>query len=248
LIIAAQTEVDRVRDCYRLPASKIARIYNPLNVTLWRPIDKNGARAELAIPQNAEVAIWHGRIDIDQKGLDILIAAWEQVCKIRPMADLRLILVGMGPDSDKLDSIIQESAGRGVFRINKWVHDTALLRQYLGCADIFVFASRYEGFALAPMEAMACGLPVVASAANGMPDILEDGWNSGGIVVPCNDSDALSAGILCLLADATWREEISRRARNRIETMFSTNAVGQQIARVLVRHDAAEPVLCESIG
>jgi len=242
LIIAAETEAERVKSSYGLPASKVARIYNPLAVTSWTPIDKSKARAELGIPLTTEVAVWHGRISLDQKGLDILIEAWERVCLSRPNADLRLILIGTGPDGEELDSIIRKSAVRGIVRINKWVHDTMLLRQYLGCADLFVFASRYEGFPLAPMEAMACGLPVVASAASGMQDILKDGWNSGGVVVPCKDSDALAIEVVRLLENPTWREEVGRYARSRIQKMFSTNAVGRQLADVLLPPDAVPHV------
>lgn len=237
LIIAAQTEAERVTNTYRLPATKVARIYNPLAVTSWTPLDKSKARVHLGIPLTAEVAVWHGRISLDQKGLDILIGAWERICRSRPHADLRLIVIGMGPDGEELDSIIRKSAVRGVGRINKWVHDTMLLRHYLGCADLFLFASRYEGFPLAPMEAMACGLPVVASAASGMQDILKDGWNSGGIVVPCNDPDALAIEAIRLLENPAWRREVGRQARSRIQAMFSANAVGRQLADVFLRHD-----------
>jgi len=237
LIIAAEAEAERVQHSYGLPTSKVARIYNPLAVTSWMPVDKSQARAALGLPLTAEIAVWHGRIALDQKGLDILIAAWERICQSRPHADLRLILIGMGPDGEELDSIIGNSAVRGVVRINKWIHDTTLLQQYLGCADLFLFASRYEGFPMAPMEAMACGLPVVASAASGMQEILKDGWNSGGIVVPCEDPDALATEAVRLLENPTWREVIGRHARSRIQAMFSTNAVGHQLADVLLRRD-----------
>lgn len=242
LIIAAGAEAERVKVCYGLPPGKIARIYNPLAMNFWTPQDKQQARAKLGIPREAEVGIWHGRVDLDQKGLDILIKAWEQVCRSRPSADLRLILIGIGPDSEQLDSIVQNSAVRGVYRINKWIHDTTVIRQYLRCADVFVFPSRYEGFPVAPMEAMACGLPIVASAASGMRDILPDGWKSGGIVAPCEDSNALSLGIVRLFDDATWRAEVSRRARSRIEAMFSPNAAGNQLADVLAYRDMVRNV------
>jgi glycosyltransferase involved in cell wall biosynthesis len=234
LIIAATPEAERVQRCYGIPASKVARIYNPLPVSSWRPEDKNRVRAELGIPHEAQVAIWHGRIALDQKGLDILIAAWEEVCRSRPESDLRLILIGTGPDSEELDSILRNTAVRGVLRINKWIHDAGVLRQYLSCADVFVFASRYEGFPVAPMEAMACGLPVVASAASGMHDILHEGWNSGGVVVPCKDADALSQEMLRLFGDSTLREDVSRRARARVQSMLSTSAIGHQLADVLL--------------
>ena len=248
LIIAAQREAERVQEAYGLPSSKIARIYNPFDMASWKPVDRDQVRTELGIPLDAEVAIWHGRISIEQKGLDTLLAAWEQVCSSRPKSDLRLVLIGMGPECKELNAIIRQRKVRGVIHLNKWIHDTAVLRRYLGCADVFLFPSRYEGFAIAPMEAMACGLPIVASDASGIRDLLPEGWHSGGIVVPCDDPQAIAMETLNLLGQREWRAEIGERARRRIETMFSANAVGQQLAGVLVRHDAAEPLLCESTG
>jgi glycosyltransferase involved in cell wall biosynthesis len=234
LIIAATSEAERVQRSYRIPASKVARIYNPLPDRSWRPEEKKTVRAEFGIPQDAQVAIWHGRLSIPQKGLDILIAAWEQVCRLLPQSDLRLILIGMGPDGAELDSIIHKSAVRGVLRINTWIHDTAVLRRYLSCADVFVFASRYEGFPVAPMEAMACGLPVVASAVSGMHEILQEGWNSGGVIVPCENADALSREIIRLFGNSVLREDVSRRARARVQSIMSTSAIGHQLANVLL--------------
>jgi glycosyltransferase involved in cell wall biosynthesis len=61
------------------------------------------------------------------------------------------------------------------------------MRQYLSVADVYVFPSRHEGFPVAPLEAMACGLPIVAAYAPGICDILSEGEESGGLVVPTNN-------------------------------------------------------------
>jgi starch synthase len=205
-----------------------------LDVDVWRPVEKLQARRQLGIPAAAEVAIWHGRIELFYKGLDILIDAWEHVCRMRPTSDVRLFLIGMGPDSDALGCHIQKRNVRGIVRVNRWIGDTETLRQYLGCADLFVFSSRGEGFPVAPMEAMACGLPVVTSDANGMRDILTEGWASGGIIVPRNDPGALSEQIVQVLSNEVWRGELGKRARKRVETAFSVNRIGSQLAEFLV--------------
>jgi starch synthase len=84
------------------------------------------------------------------------------------------------------------------------------------------------------MEAMACGLPVVTSDANGMRDILTEGWASGGIIVPRNDPGALSEQIVQVLSNEVWRGELGKRARKRVETAFSVNRIGSQLAEFLV--------------
>jgi starch synthase len=113
-IVATQTEVERVRNKYGLPAAKLARIFNPLDLAMWEPIDRNEARAALGIPEGARVVVYHGRIELQPKGLDVLVDAWLQVCSDRPRRDLRLLLVGMGSDADELRRLIAAKQLQGV--------------------------------------------------------------------------------------------------------------------------------------
>ena len=68
--------------------------------------------------------------------------------------------------------------------VEEWVLDRARIRTFLSAADVYAFPSRHEGFAVAPLEAMACGLPIVAADAPGVPDLLACGEACGGIMVP----------------------------------------------------------------
>jgi glycosyltransferase involved in cell wall biosynthesis len=76
---------------------------------------------------------------------------------------------------------------------------------------------------------MACGLPVVAAAAQGVTDIFEGGEASGGLIVPRDNAAALALALGRLLDDEAWRCELGRRARCRVETCFSLEAVGNQL-------------------
>ena len=235
LIIADDAEAERVRKRHSLPSKRLARISNPLDLELWEPLDKFKARSQIGIPPAAEVAIWHGRIDLIYKGLDILINAWELVSAMRNTSDIRLILIGMGPDSEHLDAMVKAANLRGVVRIRKWIHDTKVLRQYLACADLFVFSSRGEGFPVAPMEAMACGLPVVASKARGIADIFPRGEESGGMLVPTGDVHAFAGAIMRILDDPALGQELGRRGRRQVEENFSMEKVGKQLSDLLLR-------------
>jgi starch synthase len=235
LIIGPQTEIGRVRGCYGVPDNKIARIFNPLDVADWPTFDRNQARAALGIPQDAQVVVYHGRIDMHRKGLDILLDAWDQICRDRPDTDLRLLLLGSGPDADTLSQRIADMQLRGVMWRNQFVSDRAIIQQHLSAADVYTLPSRQEGFPIAPIEAMASGLPVVAADAPGVPDILENGEFSGGLVVPREDSTALASALQRVLEDEAWRQELSKRARRRVEEHFSPEAVGTQLRDFLLR-------------
>jgi glycosyltransferase involved in cell wall biosynthesis len=88
---------------------------------------------------------------------------------------------------------------------------------------------------------MACGLPVAASDAHGVPEILAGGETAGGVIVPRDDPAALARAVGRLLDDDAWRQEMARWARRRIETAFAPEAVGQQLRTFLWPARASDP-------
>jgi glycosyltransferase involved in cell wall biosynthesis len=242
LIIATRKEAERVRHRYRITDSKLARIFNPLDVNKWRPMDRNAARAALDIPRTAKVVAWHGRVSLQQKGLDVLLSAWESVCRQQGDQDLRLLVVGTGQDAGQFRQRIESMHLRGVHWLNEYVLDGETIRRHLSAADVYAFPSRHEGFPVAPIEAMACTLPVVTANANGIADIFEDGETSGGIIVPREDADALARALIRLLDNETLRHTLGERARKRVEACFSLEAVGQQLRDFLCARGLPHPV------
>lgn len=233
-IIPTQTEIERVRKNYKLPDSKIARIFNPIDITVWQRCDRSWARELISIPLDARVVVWHGRIEIERKGLDILLDAWAIVCRDRPNQDLRLLLIGTGSDASKLHHRLSAKPLPGVIWIDEFINDRTRVQQYLSAADAYVMSSRQEGFPVAPIEAMACGLPIVATDAPGIPDILEHGEISGGLIVPRNNASALANAIVRVLDHPDWAQELGRLARLRVEQQFAAEAVGQKLRDFLL--------------
>ena len=233
LIIATKSEVRRVQARYGIAPTKLARIFNPVDLNFWESVDRGEARAHLGIPLEARVAVWHGRVSIRPKGLDVLVEAWKLVCRQHEAKDLRLLLVGTGQDVEELHQRIATLRPRSVLWINEFVQDRTVIRRYLSAADVYVFPSRHEGFPVAPIEAMACGLPLVAAEAQGIPDILEGGEASGGIMVPRENARELAQALSRVLDDEAWSRELGRRARCRIEACFQLEAVGKQLRAFL---------------
>jgi glycosyltransferase involved in cell wall biosynthesis len=233
-IVATQTEIERIQAWYGIPSSKIARIFNPVDVTAWQASDRSEARAALGIPLNARVVAWHGRVEIERKGLDILLDAWQQICGERSEQDLRLILVGTGSDAEQLRQRIDEMQLNGVIWINEFVSDRTVIQRYLSAADVYTLPSRQEGFPLAPIEAMACSLAVVAADAPGVSDILEEGEVSGGLIVPRGDTRALALALGRVLDDRTWSQQLGQYGRRRAESCFSVEVIGKQLRDVLL--------------
>jgi len=109
------------------------------------------------------------------------------------------------------------------------VTDRTVVQRILSAADAYVMASRRERFPVAPVEAMALGLPVVATDASGVPDIFEGGELHGGLVVPRDDAEALATALGRVLDDPALRRRLGERARARVEEGFSPAAIGRQL-------------------
>ncbi|MFJ9207173.1 glycosyltransferase [Streptomyces sp. NPDC102264] len=191
------------------------------------PADLTGttaARAALpplaALPPDTPVVLCVGRL-CRQKGQDILLRAWRQVLLQLPRA--RLVLVGDGPDAAALRAAAPPSvifAGA--------VPDTAPWYQ---AADLVVLPSRWEGMAVAPLEAMASGRTVVLSDVDGARESLPPGREAL-CLVPPEDPPALAAAIGTLLRDAPLREAIGRQGHQHVLSTYDVRQTARAIADV----------------
>jgi starch synthase len=233
LIICSHDERARVLREYRVEEQKVCSAPNPLDTRDWQPVPRGEARAALQIDQAALVVICHGRIDIHRKGLDVLMDAWRRLYAQSKGSDLRLHLIGSGQDDARLRDLIERQPVPGLVWQERYILDRQHLRNALCAADIYVMASRHEGFPVAPLEAMACGLPVVATEAPGIREIFAAGEADGGVVVESGNADALAAGLEVLLEDPERRSRVALAARERIESFASLEAVGLELATCL---------------
>ncbi|HKB97883.1 MAG TPA: glycosyltransferase family 4 protein [Terriglobales bacterium] len=235
LIIGSATEAARVQAEYRVAPDKIARLPNPLDLTEWQPMPRAEARRTLGLPLDARIAISHGRIDIFRKGLDLLLDAWSRLRATHPGQDWRLVLIGSGDDALKFRSMLGGPGDSSVLWIDRYIRDRPLMRTWLSAADVYVMASRHEGFPVAPLEGMACGLPVVATAVPGVPEIMGDQTPLPGIITPIADLSALASALERLLEDIGLSQDLGFRAKKRAQD-FSLVSVGTQLRRFLFAH------------
>ncbi|MEB3233459.1 MAG: glycosyltransferase family 4 protein [Leptolyngbyaceae bacterium] len=245
LIVPSQVEIERLQQTYGLPSSAIAQIFNPLDQKLWQgdraenpATIRHQTRTALQLPQDAKVVVYHGRMELYRKGLDVLLDAWAQLCHTYAEENWWLLLVGTGSDAKVIGDRIAQLPKPTVRWINEYVLDRDLMRRYLMAADLYTLPSRHEGFPVAPLEAMACGLPVVATDAPGVADILlENGASMGGIVVPREQPEALGEAIAHLLRNEETRLELKQKALHRIETHFSLKTVGKRLGELILSQE-----------
>lgn len=144
---------------------------------------------------------------IPRKGIHYLREAFEILVKRFP--DLKLSLIGVGRDADKVLLDFSASARRNI-RVIPMMAEEDLVEEYYG-HDIFIFPSLYEGFGLVLLEAMACGLPVVATDTGGAPDLIQNGVN--GVIIQRHNSQGLADRIQMLLENCELREQLGENAR-----------------------------------
>jgi glycosyltransferase involved in cell wall biosynthesis len=227
-----RAEAERVRSRYDVEWERLPFIPNLVDLFDCYPGNADGVRERLGVPPDAVLAVWHGRVSLLSKGLDMLIEAWERV-RSSSAEPLRLLLVGTSESAPELRSRLAERGSKDVIWIDEFGSDRARLRRYLAASDVYLFPSRREGLALAPLEAMACGLPVVASAAAGVPELVEEGEDAAGIVVPCDDAEAFAAAARRVMDSEEIRTRLSRRMPERALSAFSTSAVGNRLSEAL---------------
>ncbi|MGW0365262.1 glycosyltransferase [Streptomyces sp. NPDC002990] len=186
-----------------------------------RDEDRARARAELPLPAafrgDGPLAVCVGRL-CRQKGQDVLLRAWPQLLGAVPGA--RLALVGEGPDAERL----RRAAPPGVL----FAGAARDIRPWLRAADLVVLPSRWEGMALAPLEAMACGRPVLVSDVSGARESLPPGQRRL-CLVPPEDPTALAKALGRLLAEprllAELGEQAGQHARTDFDVRRTTDAV-----------------------
>jgi starch synthase len=239
LIIPAAEEVARVRSRYGA-RTNIVQIPNPLNLTTWNAADRAVARQQFGISPDARLVVWHGRIAVYAKALDLLIEAWRKLCGVRPGKNLALLLVGTGEDADAFGRLLDQADTQGVTWLNQYVTDRSVIRQMLSAGDVYAFPSRLEGFPVAPLEAMACGLPVVAAGSSGTHEIIGEEQDAG-FLVPPDDQDAFAEALGRLIDDPHLTRQMGQAARKRVEDVFSVEVVGRQLAQLLQQHAVQVP-------
>ncbi len=205
------------------------------------PIDRIHSAAQEPVEwpwpadERVKTMIAVGRL-VPQKGYPDLLHAFAQVRETTPA---RLVILGVGPLEAELKALVgqlglRESVAFVGFQRNPWA--------WMAKADLFVLASHHEGLGNVLIEAMACGLPVLATdCPHGPGEIIEDGFN-GRLVTPGN-IDSLAATMRALLEDEDTRLRMAENAAAQLERFNSANMARQYeqlFGRVLGRIPAVE--------
>jgi len=208
---------------------KVSVIYNGISPSFFEPPRQDSVtmREQLGIPAASFVILHIGSMSSPQKAQDVVLKA---VAQTPGLNDAAVVFVGDGHLLARFRASAEElQLSHRTF----FVGNRSDVRELLHAADVFAFPSRWEGMPNAVLEAMACGVPIVATPAGGIPEILRDGQT--GLLVPFDDPGALGASLMRIRTDPGLAGEMAERAQKAVASIFRWDRNVQELERLLVR-------------
>ena len=198
---------------------KIIKISNFVDTEKFYPVKsevKHRIKAALALDESI-VINFTGRI-VERKGLDFLINAFAQTKEL--LSSSILIIVGAGTDESKMKNLVSKL---GIDNNIRFLGHASEIVRFYKASDIFVLPSFAEGMPNSLLEAMACGLPIIASKIGGVVDVVQD--ERSGILFESGDMSGLSSAMVRLAKDDALRQRLGAEARKRILEDFSVEGI-----------------------
>jgi glycosyltransferase involved in cell wall biosynthesis len=203
-----------------MAASRV--VPNGVDLDQFKPADRMVARAQLGLPQDAYLLVATGvQMRSSQwKDYPTLRAAIAQAAAGLPGSELRCIVLG--------EETPTEDLGDAVIQFTSFQDNQQRIVQYYQAADAYLHPARADTFPTGVLEAMACGLPVIASAVGGIPEQVEEGFT--GFLTEPGDSPSLAGRIVQLCADRELGKRLGAEGRERASRLFGLD---QQVSAYL---------------
>lgn len=193
---------------------------------------RKSARLTLGLPMNVKVVGTVGRVDY-QKAPEVMVDAVAALHR----SDLYAVWVGDGPLRETMQALAEHRALGDRFL---FVGERSDVKALLPAFDVFALASRYEGLPCAIAEAMLCGVPVVATTVNAVPELVIPGET--GLLVPPANSAKLATALEYMLEHEQDARSMAARARRHLGNRFEPGVLGQVLMQTYEEALAANPI------
>jgi glycosyltransferase involved in cell wall biosynthesis len=199
-----------------------------------QPVTRADARAHLRLPAERPIILQLGRM-VPRKGVDTVIRALGILERRYKLSPLLLIVGGESAEPDprrtpeigRLQSVADEEGVRADVQF-VGQRPRSALRYFYSAADVFVTMPWYEPFGITPVEAMACGVPVIGARVGGVQYSVEDGRT--GFLVEARNADALARRLAHVFSDPSIPRLLGKRARRRAFERFTWQRVARSLA------------------
>jgi D-inositol-3-phosphate glycosyltransferase len=240
-----QDEED-LRSLYGADPERIAVVPCGFDPEEFWPVDRTVSRLTLGLSTAEWIVLQLGRL-VPRKGVDNVIRGFARMRGMAAM-DARLLIVGgesndpdpcLTPEIRRLSELARkEAVASRVTFVGRRGRD--VLRHYYGAANVFVTTPWYEPFGITPVEAMACGTPVIGADVGGIKFTVRDGET--GYLVPPRDPDALADRLIRLCRDPGLVEQLGRQGVRRVQEHFTWEKVTEAVAGLYERVLASRQV------
>ena len=222
VVVAVSEDIAAKLETMGVPRDKVRVVPNGVD-RRFRPGNRQVARRRFDLPAGGFIALFVGLL-IPIKGLDILVEALAK----SQTGELLCLLVGDGPLASDLQ---HQAADLGVGDRLRFVgrQSSEEIPHWMAAADVLVLPSRSEGRPNVVLEAQACGIPVVATAVGGTPELVRDGET--GLLLEPDDPQALATAIDRLRSDGGLRERLVKAGREQAATL-TWAASAEQMAEI----------------
>ena len=222
-VIAINEDIKKELLQLGLKKDDIIMIPNGVDIRVFKPLEN-------ILPSKKKVVTYVGRLH-EQKGVEYLIHSWGMLAERFKLSassfELQLNIIGEGPLLAKLVKLAGELKISNSINFLGSVDNVA---EFFRLTDVFVNTSLYEGISNSLLEAMACGLPVVATNISGNNELIKDGYN--GLLVPSKNTVALRSAIECLLTDGVKARKLGMEARKTIEKRYACHVVAKEYMEI----------------
>jgi D-inositol-3-phosphate glycosyltransferase len=240
VIAASESERQTLIEEYAVSPSLVSVIPCGVDTDMFRPTDSRAARKSLGLDLDVPVLLFIGRIE-PLKGIDVLIRASAQLD-----GRFQLLVVG-GDQKDAMRKGELESLARDMGIAGKVVFADAVpheeLVRYYNAASICAMPSYYESFGLVALEAMACGVPVIASRVGGLKETVRDGQT--GYLVPWRCPEPFAERLDLLLTNEPLRRSLGEEARE-VAQRYRWPVIATQVEDIY--HDLVSAYRGETVG
>ena len=232
VLTVSRTLANDLRESYGVPESRLRVVYNGADTNLFKP---DGASHPSPFPglEGKRIVLYVGHFGL-RKGIFFLVRAMKLIKKEVP--DCHLVCIGGVPewlgDEDywgHLQGEIDRNGVRNEVTLMDRVKNTDL-PDFYRAAKAFALPSYYETISKVTIEAMACGLPVVATKTGGIPELIDD--RRTGILVPYGSVSGLASALTTLLKDENLARRMGAEGRAKVEQNFTWEAVAAKVRSV----------------
>lgn len=205
------------REYVGVPAHRVRTVHNGVGRP-WLAVPEQAERRETPVPPSWGARARSGAV-VNAVWLGVMQPVKRVPSLVRAAAtvpDLRLQLVGDGPERPRIEAAVEASGSADRVTFAGFQQEPA---PFLRAADLVVLPSAAEACPMALLQAMACGVPVIASRAGGIPEIVRD--RVDGLLVDTGSEDQLAVALAELTSDASLRHRLGRSARTRVADRFT---------------------------